>query len=198
MSNLWAVVFFMMLLLIGIDSIFGMMDYTIAFIIDTFPILLKHFQKQYIVLVLTVFFMIFSSLFATNNGWWYFNIFNDHVGGWGILFVLLSEIYSFTFVFGFEKLDALIYFRTGEVIPQWMKMCLKYLTLPLSTVIMASSIFQELKPVYDNPWANLLGKSLTLMPVAAVLIGMCRKQKCPSIDALVKHQCGHSLEELVQ
>jgi len=70
--NMWSVFFFVMLITVGIDSIFGFFDYILQYIIDVFPIILKTMSKQIYVLIMCILFFVVDIPFVTQAGFWYF------------------------------------------------------------------------------------------------------------------------------
>ena len=67
-ANFFSVLFFVMCITLGIDSVFGFMDYYIKFYEDTWPWLKKKIGKQYEVGLITLFSFIWSLIFCTQAG----------------------------------------------------------------------------------------------------------------------------------
>ena len=53
-SNLWAIVFFIMLITVGIDSIFATFDFMQAFLFSEFPILRTVVRKEIFALIIVI------------------------------------------------------------------------------------------------------------------------------------------------
>mmetsp|Transcript_6477 Transcript_6477/g.10425 ORF Transcript_6477/g.10425 Transcript_6477/m.10425 type:complete len:232 (+) Transcript_6477:1033-1728(+) len=186
MPNFWSFLFFLMLLLIGVDTVIGLIDFESAFAWDFFQ-LRKKMKKQYVVLII-VGSLFFTDIFlATNNGWYYFVLISKHAGGITVIFTLFAEIYCIAFVFGLDKLEALMHHRTGETIPKPFKFSLKYLTLPLIGIIFCISVYREFAVQTNEPtWQIWVGRFLISIPIASCLIGFCIKRKTPTAEALVQ------------
>ena len=60
-SNIWSILFFFMLILVGLDSIFGIYDFMSVFILDEFPTLRTSMRREKFSLIL-IFIMFFTSL----------------------------------------------------------------------------------------------------------------------------------------
>jgi len=61
---------------------------------------------------------------VTNNGWWYFLLLISNIGGWVMLLLNAIEAIVIIYIFGYDKLVALIKFKTGEVVPHSLKLLL--------------------------------------------------------------------------
>jgi len=75
LPNLWAFLFFLMLLLLGIDSVFGMHDAVIGFGWDLLAKNKLPINKQCFVLVEMAALVGIGFLFTSTTGWWWLNIF---------------------------------------------------------------------------------------------------------------------------
>ena len=53
-SNIWAIVFFVMLVIIGIDTIFATFDFVMSFLLSEYPIISKKMRKETFSLVLVL------------------------------------------------------------------------------------------------------------------------------------------------
>eukprot|EP00356_Strombidium_inclinatum_P003291 CAMPEP_0170500366 /NCGR_PEP_ID=MMETSP0208-20121228/34573_1 /TAXON_ID=197538 /ORGANISM="Strombidium inclinatum, Strain S3" /LENGTH=150 /DNA_ID=CAMNT_0010778375 /DNA_START=1227 /DNA_END=1675 /DNA_ORIENTATION=- len=135
--------------------------------------------------------------FVTNNGWWWFNIFNWFAVGDCLIFVLVVETYCLVYYFGLDNLDALLFARTGERLPGWMKYCLKYVSIPIMTVLFVYAINQEFKGIYMEPaWTQWFGRCLLVAPMLIVGLGFIFPWKCTQAEQLIRSQYGKTLKEL--
>jgi SNF family Na+-dependent transporter len=50
-SNLWSILFFLMLITVGLDSVFGSVDYITAFVEQEFPVVRRKYRKSTRVLI---------------------------------------------------------------------------------------------------------------------------------------------------
>mmetsp|Transcript_25457 Transcript_25457/g.39246 ORF Transcript_25457/g.39246 Transcript_25457/m.39246 type:complete len:335 (-) Transcript_25457:197-1201(-) len=141
--NFWAVLFFTMLFTVGIDSVFGMYDFSIAYCWDFFPSARQKMRKEVFVLIITLVYFTVGLVFVTNNGFWNFDLFNNYAAGLSLLYVLVVETALITFVLGLDRLDVLIERSTGERLPKAIKLCVKYFSLPLMTIMMGIGLYNE-------------------------------------------------------
>ncbi|XP_010855440.1 PREDICTED: sodium-dependent dopamine transporter [Bison bison bison] len=90
LSSVWAVVFFVMLLTLGIDSAMGGMESVITGLADEFQLLHRHRELFTLLVVLATFLL---SLFCvTNGGIYVFTLLDHFAAGTSILFGVLMEV----------------------------------------------------------------------------------------------------------
>ena len=64
-SNIWSILFFFMLILVGLDSIFGIYDFMSVFILDEFPNLRKMKREKFSLILVICMFITSLLLFCT-------------------------------------------------------------------------------------------------------------------------------------
>ncbi|XP_076827049.1 sodium-dependent dopamine transporter isoform X2 [Brachyhypopomus gauderio] len=88
-SSVWAVIFFIMLLTLGIDSAMGGMESVITGLIDEFKFLHKHRELFTLLVVVSTF--LISLFCVTNGGIYVFTLLDHFAAGTSILFGVLIE-----------------------------------------------------------------------------------------------------------
>ena len=71
-SNIWAIIFFVMLIVIGIDSIFATFDFVMSFLISEYPCISKKLRKETFSLILVFANFIFGLIFCLRQGMYVF------------------------------------------------------------------------------------------------------------------------------
>mmetsp|Transcript_24552 Transcript_24552/g.38085 ORF Transcript_24552/g.38085 Transcript_24552/m.38085 type:complete len:193 (+) Transcript_24552:1109-1687(+) len=186
LSNFWSLLFFSMLLLMGIDSIFGMYDFLIAYGWDFIPGLRNKMRKEVFVLILVIGFFLNGLLFITNNGWWWFNLFNSYACGDCLMMVLVFETCIIAVYLGFDKFDALLYARTGELTPRYLKFCILYISIPMMTGLLAYAMYAEYSYTMEPRWSHTIGRVLLFMPLVIIILGFIFPRKTPTLERLVE------------
>ncbi|XP_038301327.1 sodium-dependent dopamine transporter isoform X1 [Canis lupus baileyi] len=98
LSSAWAVIFFIMLLTLGIDSAMGGMESVITGLIDEFQLLHRHRELFTLFIVLATFLL---SLFCvTNGGIYVFTLLDHFAAGTSILFGVLIEAIGVAWFYG--------------------------------------------------------------------------------------------------
>ena len=104
-SNIWAVIFFVMMILIGIDTIFATFDFIMAFLLSEYPIIRKKCRLEVFSLILVIGSFIISLIFCTRQGIHVFQIFDNYVCGLPLLFMVLGNTIIMGWKFNLYKLD---------------------------------------------------------------------------------------------
>jgi len=179
-SNFFSIIFFLMLVTLGVDSVFGNFDYYQTMISDLFPIILKTMRREYYCAILTCFCFVCSLTFTNRAGFYTFGMFDELSCGVSLLFCLLMELILVGWMFGIDKLDILLQKRTGENIPQIVKyICMGFIPIFTSIMIILNLIgeFSAAKATArDWPWwITTLGRSLFVVPIClGLFLGSCK------------------------
>lgn len=183
-ANFWAIIFFLMLVTLGVDSVFGNFDFYQTFFSDLFPVILQKMRREYYCVLLTLFCFICSLTFTNRAGFYTFGLFDTYACGVSLLFCLLMELVFFGWLFGIDKLDVLMQKRTGESIPVFVRWVIK-IFIPVFTLIMIvinligefSSAKAEARAKvgtssYQPGWITTLGRLLFIIPILCGFMGV--------------------------
>uniref|UniRef100_G3S071 Transporter n=1 Tax=Gorilla gorilla gorilla TaxID=9595 RepID=G3S071_GORGO len=123
LSSAWAVVFFIMLLTLGIDSAMGGMESVITGLIDEFQLLHRHRELFTLFIVLATFLL---SLFCvTNGGIYVFTLLDHFAAGTSILFGVLIEAIGVAWFYGVGQFSDDIQQMTGQRPSLYWRLCWK-------------------------------------------------------------------------
>mmetsp|Transcript_29966 Transcript_29966/g.40554 ORF Transcript_29966/g.40554 Transcript_29966/m.40554 type:complete len:204 (+) Transcript_29966:198-809(+) len=178
-SNFWSILFFVMLLTVGIDSIFATFDFISNFIFNEFPILKNRLRKEVFSLIICISYFFFGMvLFCKPQGIYMFELFDHYAVGLPLLFALNAEIIIVCYMFNINKLDTLMQRNTGERIPWIIKYTACSVTLAFTFIALIGSFIREFSNPLELPgWALIFGWLLILLPISISLIGICVPKK---------------------
>ena len=197
-KNFWAVIFFTMLVTLGIDSAFGYVDYIMEFFLDAFPVILTKIKKEVFCVIICFACFISSLMFVTDAGYWVFGMFDAYACGVSLYFCLIMECIVIGWVFGIEKLSIIAERTTGEKIPMFTMMLVKFF-IPLFTtiniILYFIGEFSEAKAKARNWPTGLtwLGRLLWIIPILCAFLGFLGEKgqiKCADVYDLVEKQHG--------
>lgn len=175
-STLWAILFFLMLLTLGLDSQFAMMECVISSLSDEYPKYLRKYKEVFI-MVMCIFAFLLGLPTVTQAGSYVVEMFNTQAGGVSLLFLAFFESVAIGWVYGADRLLENIETMIGYKPHKWWAICWKYISplLILITFIYGVTQWKGIKfgknYVYPG-WAEGLGWMLALVSMICIPIGM--------------------------
>ncbi|KAG1670920.1 Sodium- and chloride-dependent GABA transporter 2 [Nymphon striatum] len=161
-SPLWAVLFFFMLTLLGIDTEFCCVEALITGLVDEFPQYLRPRRKLFTALV-CIFMFILGIPMVSQGGMYLFQLLDNYaVSGITLLFIVFWQTFAVSWIYGANKLVDTIKDMTGIKPPIYFVICWKFISL---FIILAIFIFSFVKytplvyaKVYTYPdWGYVIG-----------------------------------------
>ncbi|KAL1256244.1 hypothetical protein QQF64_011789 [Cirrhinus molitorella] len=184
LPQLWAVCFFIMIILLGLDTQFVGMESIITSVMDMFPMVLRRAGRREIFLLLFCLTCFFGQLvMVTEGGMYVFQLLDNYAcNGACILFLSVFESLAMGWIFGAERMFDIIEDMTKSRPNYMFMLCWKYLT-PLVSLVSFIYSMVEYKPLTFNrwyvypDWAYALGWLLALSSIILVpgwaLFRMC-------------------------
>ncbi|XP_064626053.1 sodium- and chloride-dependent glycine transporter 1-like isoform X2 [Lineus longissimus] len=213
-SPLWAILFFVMLITLGLDSQFTLMETVVTALIDRFPDKLRK-RKTWVILVLSLVLFVLGLLLCTNGGVYWLQLMDTYAGGWSVLLIGLCETLTLSWVYGWNRLFKDIKIMIGPtvllsgILPWWWRICWGVLTPGIILFVLLFSWIDYSPAKYGDyvfpEWANILGWMMSLsvvifIPIYAIyslctvsgtFLERLKKVTRPADDwgpALVKHR----------
>ncbi|XP_072371653.1 sodium- and chloride-dependent neutral and basic amino acid transporter B(0+)-like [Scyliorhinus torazame] len=98
-SSFWSVMFFLMLITLGIDSQFAMMETIITCLTDTWPDFMQS-KFIYVVIILCLSFYTLGLIFATQAGIYWVHLLDHFSTGLTLLITAVLELFGIIFIYG--------------------------------------------------------------------------------------------------
>ncbi|XP_056000421.1 sodium-dependent proline transporter-like [Ostrea edulis] len=189
--NVWAVVFFVMLFTVGLDSQFAKMETCMTAVSDTFPRLRRH--KALLSVVLCSFFFLAGLLLCTNAGLYIFQLLDWYVAAIGVPLFGVLECLIFGWIYGAENMSRDIEMMIGRSVPVYMRILWCIITPLLLMVLLIFSMYTYRPPMvgsYTYPgYARVFGWFVALLPLVPIPICAFRVIRRSNGETLYQKLC---------
>ncbi|KAI9582986.1 sodium- and chloride-dependent glycine transporter 1 [Glossina fuscipes] len=187
-SPVWAVLFFVMLLTLGLDSQFALMETVTTAILDKFPNLRQY--KTWVVLFVGVFGYIGGIGFTTRSGMYWLQLMDKYAANWSVLLIAISECVLIAWIYGSQRFLNDIQGMIGKRSRSWntfWSLMWRFIT-PATLLFILFFNWVEYKPAtyghYVYPlWADAVGWIVGLLPVF-VIFAVAFQQICKAPDSM--------------
>ncbi|CAD5215312.1 unnamed protein product [Bursaphelenchus okinawaensis] len=181
-SRFWCIIFFLMLLTLGLDSSFGGSEAIITGLSDEYPILKKH--REVFVALLFSFYMVIATLLCTEGGILIMEWLIVYGTTWGLLIAVFTEAMVISFIYGIDQFCADIQEMMGFQPGWYWRICWKFVAPIFLLVMILNSFINYQRHQYQDylypDWANALGivfalTSAAAIPILAILVFIKQK-----------------------
>uniref|UniRef100_A0A8C6V353 Transporter n=1 Tax=Neogobius melanostomus TaxID=47308 RepID=A0A8C6V353_9GOBI len=175
--QLWAPLFFIMLLCLGLDSQFATVEVAITFLKDEFGTKILPFLKREELLTLVVCLLCFllGLPHITKGGIYVFQLMDHYTAVVSLMFLAFAEVVSVCWVFGTPRISLMVKRMLGRSPNIYFRVCWLILCPMLVLCILVASIVQY-TPVrygkYKYPsWAEGVGWGVSLVSIIWIPLG---------------------------
>jgi len=172
--QLWAFLFFFMLLCLGLDSQFATLEVVITTLEDGYSKWIERYLKRHelLVLIVCVISLALGIPHVMQGGMYFFQLMDYYVAGISLMFLAFFEVIAVTWLYGTERLSQDFARMTGRRPPVYFQICWKFLAPFLILAIWIFSLIDYERPTYGSyrypEWAIGLGwwlASLSILPI---------------------------------
>ncbi|XP_037918099.1 sodium- and chloride-dependent transporter XTRP3 isoform X4 [Hermetia illucens] len=152
----WAILFFTMLLSLGLGSQIGILEGMLCTLFDID--IVKRVKKQHVTAVVCIFCFLVGFIFCTGAGEYWLKMFDSFAGTLGLVVVALMEAIAVIYVYGHEKFTEDIYQMTGYRPGLYWQLCWRYIGPAIMLcILIASVVFMIIKNPTYSAWSAELG-----------------------------------------
>nr|QBP15011.1 solute carrier family 6 [Cyanea capillata] len=147
-SPFWAILFFMMLILLGIDSEFGTLEAAISPIYEMGWVTMK---KSRFAAICAVVMLLFGLSMVSGPGFYIFQIFDDYSVTLPLLLIALFQVVAVSWVYGNDNFANDIEYMTGSRPNIFWLLCWKYISPAALIVVFIASVVKnaQTSPTYS-------------------------------------------------
>ncbi|XP_014260185.1 sodium- and chloride-dependent transporter XTRP3 [Cimex lectularius] len=169
----WAIIFFLMLLSLGIGSQIGILEGMLCTIFDID--IFKRIRKPYLTGFVCLICFIVGLIFTTGAGEYWLKLFDSFAGTIGLVVIALLEMIAVIFIYGHEKFTQDIEDMTGYRPGIYWQVTWRFLAPVIMTCILISSIaFRIIKKSTYMAWDKNKGETVELeYPGWVMAIALC-------------------------
>ncbi|RZF42633.1 hypothetical protein LSTR_LSTR001428 [Laodelphax striatellus] len=174
-SIFWALIFFMMLLTLGLDSSFGGSEAIITALSDEFPLIGRN-REIFVACLFTLYFFV-GLISCTEGGFYFFHLLDRYAAGYSMLVAVLFESIAISWIYGVERFCNDIKDMIGFAPGCYWRVCWRFVA-PIFLMFIIVCGLMDYEPLsYENyiypQWANVLGwaiagSSVIMIPGVAV------------------------------
>ncbi|XP_035885892.1 sodium- and chloride-dependent glycine transporter 2 [Phyllostomus discolor] len=160
LSPFWAIIFFLMLLTLGLDTMFATIETIVTSISDEFPKYLRT-HKPVFTLGCCVCFFIMGFPMITQGGIYMFQLVDTYAASYALVIIAIFELVGISYVYGLQRFCEDIEMMIGFQPNIFWKVCWAFVTPTILTFILCFSFYQWEPMTYGSyrypPWSMVLG-----------------------------------------
>ncbi|KAL1256241.1 hypothetical protein QQF64_011786 [Cirrhinus molitorella] len=175
LPQFWAVCFFIMIILLGLDTQFVAMEAVTTSVMDLFPMILRRpGRRECFLLLFCLTCFLGQFIMVTEGGMYVFQLFDYYAcNGACVLFLSVFESLAMGWIFGAERMFDIIEDMTKSRPNYMFMLCWKYLTPLVSLVSFVCSLVEYTPLTFNRwyvypDWAYALGWLLALSSIVLV------------------------------
>ncbi|XP_078066462.1 sodium- and chloride-dependent neutral and basic amino acid transporter B(0+)-like isoform X2 [Mustelus asterias] len=179
-APLWSSLFFIMLVTLGIDTLFASLEKIITVLVDRFPTFLRP-KRLHLTVGICMLFYLFGLVSVTQAGIYWINLIDRFCIGWVPIVTTLLELIGLSWIYGVNRFIKDIEMMIGErnwLFWLWWRVCWVFISPCVLTAILFWSLAMFASPTYGSVeypvWAIVLGWCMIIccimwIPIIAIV-----------------------------
>ncbi|XP_059205535.1 inactive sodium-dependent neutral amino acid transporter B(0)AT3 [Centropristis striata] len=178
-SQIWAILFFVMLFSLGLSSMFGNIEGVLTPINDL-KLVPKWIPSEVVTAIICLISFLTALIFTLGSGNYWVEVFNGYVGSVPLLIIALFEIIGVAYVHGIKNFSEDIYFMTGKRPNIFWKACWLVISPLMLLVVLVAYVFVQAQkhptyPAWNPDYEKFPDTETKLYPdwVFAIIVLLC-------------------------
>ncbi|XP_054827051.1 sodium- and chloride-dependent glycine transporter 2 [Eublepharis macularius] len=160
LSPFWAIIFFLMLLTLGLDTMFATIETIVTSVADEFPKYLRT-HKPLFTLGCCVAFFIMGFPMITQGGMYMLQLVDTYAASYSLVIIAIFELVGVSYIYGLQRFCEDIEMMIGFQPSKFWRVCWAFVTPTILTFILCFSFYQWEPMTYGTyhypGWSMVLG-----------------------------------------
>ncbi|XP_060567632.1 sodium- and chloride-dependent glycine transporter 1-like [Ruditapes philippinarum] len=174
LPQFWSAVFFVNLMLVGLDSQVLSTETVMNCLQDMFPKWFKGRRRSFVIVFLNIGFFLLTIPFCTRGGMYIFQLLDWYAAAWTLLFVCFIECLVFTWVYGTERLSKDVEIMVGRPLPAFIRISGAFFSPCIFLAVTILSFAEYRPPSYGSyrypAFAEAVGWCLAFLIISPIII----------------------------
>lgn len=173
-SVVFGVLFFLMILTLGIDSAFSLVEAGAASLIDKFKL-----KRIYVNIGFALVAIVVGLIYTTRSGLYWLDIVDYFMNNFGLLIVGILMCVAVGWFYRHDEIREYANSKSDFTIGKWWDFCIKYLTPVVVSALFITSVIDRVKAAYGgySRIAEVLGGWLVITAFVIVAVVLFRKKR---------------------
>uniref|UniRef100_A0A8C6VMW7 Transporter n=1 Tax=Naja naja TaxID=35670 RepID=A0A8C6VMW7_NAJNA len=160
LSPFWAIIFFLMLLTLGLDTMFATIETIVTSVSDEFPKYLRT-HKPLFTLGCCISFFIMGFPMITQGGMYMLQLVDTYAASYSLVIIAIFELVGISYIYGLQRFCEDIEMMIGFQPNKFWRICWAFVTPTILTFILSFSFYQWEPMTYGTyhypGWSMVLG-----------------------------------------
>uniref|UniRef100_A0AAX7VS08 Transporter n=1 Tax=Astatotilapia calliptera TaxID=8154 RepID=A0AAX7VS08_ASTCA len=168
LSPFWAIIFFLMLLTLGLDTMFATIETIVTSVSDEYPKYLRK-HKPIFTLVCCVSFFILGFPMITESGMYMLQLVDTFAASYSLVIIAIFELVGISYLYGLQRFCEDIEMMIGFQPNRFWRLCWAFVTPTILTGILGLSLYQWKVMTYEDytypTWSMVMGWLMVICSV---------------------------------
>ncbi|XP_023674928.1 sodium- and chloride-dependent glycine transporter 2 isoform X1 [Paramormyrops kingsleyae] len=167
-SPFWAIIFFLMLLTLGLDTMFATIETIVTSVSDEFPKYLRK-HKTFFTLACCLSFFLLGFPMITESGMYMLQLVDTFAASYSLVIIAIFELIGVSYIYGLQRFCEDIEMMIGFQPNKFWRICWAFVTPTILTFILALSLYQWKVMTYEDytypTWSMVMGWLMVICSV---------------------------------
>ncbi|KAJ8413051.1 hypothetical protein AAFF_G00106330 [Aldrovandia affinis] len=168
LSPFWAIIFFLMLLTLGLDTMFATIETIVTSVSDEFPKYLRK-HKPIFTLVCCACFFVLGFPMITESGMYMLQLVDTYAASYSLVIIAIFELVGISYIYGLQRFCEDIEMMIGFQPNRFWRICWAFVTPTILTFILGLSFYQWKVMTYEDytypTWSMVMGWMMVICSV---------------------------------